>query len=89
MRKGRESLKVVNEPEKYFVIREFEEGWGMDEVECEEQIFDYCLEVLFIPEEKIDDLAMNEDSHLEISLTDLEYEDVTEDWYANLFKMSK
>ena len=89
MRKGRESLKVVNEPEKYFVIREFEEGWGMDEVECEEQVYDYCFEVLFVPEEKIEDLSINEDSHLEISLTDLEYEDVTEDWYANLFKMSK
>ena len=36
-------MKVVNEPEKYFVIREFEEGWGMDDVECEEQIFDYLF----------------------------------------------
>ena len=82
-------MKAVNEPESYFVIREFEEGWGMDDVECEEQIYDYCLEVLFIPEDKIEDLSMNADSDLEINLTDLEYEDVTEDWYINLFKISK
>jgi len=82
-------LKIVNEPEKYFVISEFEEGWGMEEVECEEQIYDYCLDVLFIPEEKIEDLAMNEESYLEITLKDLEIEDIAEDWYVNLFKMSR
>lgn len=82
-------MKIVNEPEKYFVISEFEEGWGMDDVECEEQVYDYCIEVLFIPEEKIDDLSMNDESNLEINLTDLEYEDIAEDWYVNLCKLSK
>ncbi len=82
-------MKVVSEPECYFVIRQFEEGWGMEDVECEEQIYDYCLEVLFIPEEKIEELSMNSDSELEINLTGLEYEDLTEDWYINLFRISK
>ncbi|PIF04294.1 MAG: hypothetical protein CSA86_02760 [Arcobacter sp.] len=61
----------------------------MEDVECEEQIYDYCLEVLFIPEEKIEELSMNSDSELEINLTGLEYEDLTEDWYINLFRISK
>jgi hypothetical protein len=82
-------LKLVNEPERYFIIHQFEEGWGMDDVECEEQVYDYCLEVLFIPEDKIEELTMNVDSALEISLSNLEYEDLSEDWYINLYKISK
>jgi len=82
-------LKLKNEAEKYFVIQEFEEGWGMDDVVCEEQLYAYCLDVLFIPEEKIEDLTMNEESYLEVNLENLEYDDVSEDWYVNLYKMSK
>ena len=82
-------MKIVNEPEKYFVISEFEEGWGMEEIECEEQLYDYCTEVLFIPEEKIDELAISGETYLELTLKYLEPEDLGEDWYVNLFKMSK
>jgi hypothetical protein len=78
----------MKELEKYFLIDEFEEGWGMHDVDCEEQLFDYCVEVLFIPEEKIDELSMRADG-LEIILKDLELEDITEDWYVNLVKESK
>lgn len=78
----------MKEIEKYFLISDFEEGWGMDEVVCEEQLIDYCSEVLFIPDEKIEDLNMRADS-LEIILKDLEIEDVAEDWYVNLLKNSK
>ena len=46
----------MKELEKYFLLDEFEDGWGMDdEFICEEQLFDYCVEVLFIPDEKIDE----------------------------------
>ena len=49
----------MKELEKYFLLDEFEDGWGMDdEFICEEQLFDYCVEVLFIPDEKIDELNL-------------------------------
>ena len=52
----------MKELEKYFLLDEFEDGWGMDdEFICEEQLFDYCVEVLFIPDEKIDELNMRND----------------------------
>lgn len=79
----------MKELEKYFLIDEFEEGWGMeDEFICEEQLFDYCTEALFIPDEKIEELNMI-DNELEIVLKDLELEDLSEDWYVNLQKSSK
>ena len=66
----------MKELEKYFLLDEFEDGWGMDdEFICEEQLFDYCVEVLFIPDEKIDELNMRNDE-LEIVLKDLELEDI-------------
>ncbi|BAK72725.1 MAG: hypothetical protein AB7S49_05080 [Arcobacter sp.] len=75
--------------EKYFLIEDFEDGWGMeDEFICEEQLFDYCVEALFIPDEKIEELNMI-DGELEIFLKDLDVEDISEDWYVNLIKNSK
>lgn len=82
-------MKIVTEPERYFIINKFEEGWGMEEFECEEQLYDYCVEALFIPEEKIEELNMDEQYNLEIILKDIEVEDISEDWYVELFKMSK
>lgn len=79
----------MKELERYFLIDEFEDGWGMeDEFICEEQLFEYCIEALFIPEEKIDELNMI-GSELEIVLRDLELEDINDDWYVNLVKNSK
>lgn len=43
----------MKEFEKYFIIDEFEDGWGMENVESEEQLYDYCTEVLFIPDDKM------------------------------------
>lgn len=75
--------------EKYFLIEDFEDGWGMeDEFICEEQLFDYCVEALFIPDEKIEELNMI-GGELEIVLKDLDVEDISEDWYVNLIKNSK
>lgn len=82
-------MKSFNEPERYFIIDDFEEGWGMEDVVCEEQLFDYCIEALLIPDEKIEELNMNESYFLEITLKDIEIDDVSEDWYVNLRKISK
>lgn len=77
---------MIERVRKIFLLDEFEDGWGMDdEFICEEQLFDYCVEVLFIPDEKIDELNMRNDE-LEIVLKDLELEDMHEDWYVNLLK---
>ncbi|CAM3444927.1 hypothetical protein [Arcobacter aquimarinus] len=79
----------MKELERYFLIDEFEDGWGMEDgFICEEQLFEYCTEALFIPEEKIDELNMI-GSELEIVLRDLELEDINDDWYVNLVKNSK
>jgi hypothetical protein len=78
----------MKEFEKYFIIDEFESGWGMENVESEEQLFDYCTEVLFIPDDKIEELNMKDDE-LEIILADLENEDINDDWYVNLLKNAK
>ncbi|AGR77020.1 hypothetical protein [Aliarcobacter butzleri] len=78
----------MKEFEKYFIIDEFEDGWGMENVESEEQLFDYCTEVLFIPDDKIEELNMKDDE-LEIILADLESEDINDDWYVNLLKNAK
>lgn len=79
----------MKEFERYFLIEEFEDGWGMeDDFICEEQLFEYCTEALFIPDEKIEELNMIT-GELEIVLKDLELEDMNEDWYVNLLKNSK
>ncbi|MCT7570004.1 hypothetical protein [Aliarcobacter butzleri] len=78
----------MKEFEKYFIINEFEDGWGMENVESEEQLYDYCTEVLFIPDDKIEELNMKDDE-LEIILADLENEDINDDWYVNLLKNAK
>lgn|GEM_PF-920126 len=81
-------MKTITDFEKYFIISEFEDGWGMeDDVVFEEQLFDYCTEALFIPDEKIEELNM-EQLGLEITLCDLDMDDVKEDWYVNLLKSS-
>ncbi|QDF28283.1 hypothetical protein [Halarcobacter anaerophilus] len=81
-------MKRVIDYEKYFIISEFEEGWGMEDIVCDEQLYDYCLEALFIPEEKIEELSYTANG-LEIILCDLESEDISEDWYVNLLKTAK
>ncbi|RXJ60930.1 hypothetical protein CRV04_00735 [Candidatus Marinarcus aquaticus] len=75
----------MNDHERYFIINEFEEGWGMEDIVCEEQLFDYCIEVLFIPEKKIEELNMTHEG-LEIILHNLKINDLTEDWYVHLSK---
>ncbi|WP_121626237.1 hypothetical protein [Poseidonibacter antarcticus] len=78
----------MKEFEKYFLMDNFEEGWGVQTADCEELLIDYCIEALFIPEEKIEELTMVE-GEMEIVLKDLEIDDVNDDWYVNLLKNSK
>ncbi len=81
-------MKTISEPERYFVVSEFEEGWGMEDVQCEEQLFDYCIEALLVPDEKIAELNLDDSYNMEISLQNLTIEDIAEDWYVNLMKIS-
>lgn len=78
----------MRELEKYFIVDSFEEGWGIDEYAYEELLFDYCVEALFIPPEKIEELQMIGEL-LEITLCELELDDSAEDWYINLHKINK
>ncbi len=78
---------MKQEIEKYFIIDEFEDGWGIDELYHEELLYDYCQDALFIPVEYIEELTMKSFG-LEIYLTDLTLEDIYEDWYSNLFRLS-
>lgn len=81
-------MKRILDYEIFFVINEFEEGMGMDDVVCDEQLYDYCIEALFIPEEKIENLNFTANG-LEILLHDIDIEDISDDWYVNLLKTSK
>lgn len=73
--------------ERYFVINEFEEGYHQEEFIYEETMFEYCTEALYIPEDKIEELEYK-DSNIEIYLSNLDEEDITDDWYVNLCKNS-
>lgn len=73
--------------ETYFIITNFEDGWREEEFIYEETLFDYCIEVLDIPEEKILEIQYSNDT-MELTLTNMEIEDTIEDWYVNLYKVS-
>ncbi|XPV69575.1 MAG: hypothetical protein ACNI25_03155 [Halarcobacter sp.] len=82
-------MKTISESEGYFLLCEFEDGWGMEDIDSEEQLYLYCIEALYIPEEKIEDLNLSDTYCLEINLKDLDKEDLDEDWYVNLLRISK
>jgi len=73
--------------ETYFLLTTFEDGWREEEFIYDEVVFDYCVEVLDIPEEKIKEAIYSEQG-MEINLTSLEAEDTADDWYVNLHKIS-
>lgn len=72
---------------KYMVLNEFEDGWDMNPIDHEELFVEYCMDVLYIPEEYLEEVTFN-DNGLEIVLAGLLYEDLSEDWYINLLKIS-
>jgi len=73
--------------ETYFLLTTFEDGWREEEFIYDEVVFDYCVEALEIPEEKIEEATYGNEG-IEINLTSLEKEDLTDDWYVNLHKIS-
>lgn len=73
--------------ERFFVIDKFEDGYRQEEFIHEETLFEYCSDVLFIPLKNIEELDYNEYS-LEISLINLDQEDILDDWYVNLSRIS-
>lgn len=72
---------------RYFVINEFEDGWDISELSYDEVIYEYCIDVLFIPEENIEETQLHSDG-LEITLHNLQADDLSEDWFTNLKRIS-
>ena len=71
----------------YFTITSLDGGYSWKDFAIEENAYDYCTDVLDIPEEAIDYLEILDDS-LEISLFE-DTELVDEDWYAQLISIAK
>lgn len=72
---------------KYFLITQFEDGWDINELSYDEVLYEYCLDVLFIPEHNIEETSFLSDG-LEICLHQLNEDDLSEDWFTNLRKIS-
>lgn len=73
--------------EEYFLINSFEDGYRHSEFEYEEVVLEYCVEALFIPEEKILNVIYIPEG-IEITLHDLEIDDIKDDWYVNLQRLN-
>lgn len=73
---------------KFVTLNEFEDGWDIDKYAHEDLLYEYCLDALFIPEDNLDELAMNDNGILEIVFKDLELEDLREDWFTYLQKIA-
>lgn len=73
--------------ETYFLLTTFEDGWREEEFIYDEVVMDYCIEALEIPEEKIEEASYSAVG-IEINLGSLEKDDITDDWYVNLHKIS-
>ncbi|WP_296824787.1 hypothetical protein [Sulfurovum sp.] len=75
--------------ESIFVVNKFEEGW--DTKELIQDIFtqeEYCIQALEIPDEKIYGTEMIGQDLLEIVLTDISENELNDDWYINLTRIS-
>jgi len=72
--------------ENIFVIKKFEDGWEMRDLEDIDTQEMYCLESLEIPDEKIYGTEIVNNG-LEIILTDLSRNELNEDWYVNLNRL--
>lgn len=74
--------------EECFLIKEFEDGYDIHDLIHEDIAYCYCEEVLEIPEEKIESIQMT-DEGMEIQLQSLEVEDIQDDWFVNLHKITR
>ncbi len=72
--------------EEFFVIgrRKLDKSWNLKDLYEPNNAFDYCEQILDIPEEYIMDAEMSSDG-LEITLVDINDE---EDWYMQLRRVS-
>jgi hypothetical protein len=75
--------------ESVFMINKFEDGWDLSElandIYAQEE---YCIEALEIPDEKIYGTEMIGNGLLEVVLTDIQKNELSEDWYINLTRVS-
>jgi len=73
--------------ESIFVVNRFESSVNVaemyDDVYAQES---YCIDVLEIPDEKIYGTEMIGKALLQVVLSDIEKEELNEDWYVNLYR---
>ena len=73
--------------EEYFLISEFEDGFVVDDFIYEDAAIEYCNTALDIPVEKIQSTVLGTEG-LEICLSGLDTEDLQDDWFVNLCRIS-
>ncbi|HHD79922.1 MAG TPA: hypothetical protein ENK98_09890 [Epsilonproteobacteria bacterium] len=75
--------------ESIFVVKKFEEGWDTEELIHDTFIQEeYCIHALEIPDDKIYGTEMIGNGLLEIVLTDISKNELNDDWYINLSRVS-
>ncbi|MGC9350898.1 MAG: hypothetical protein ACP5D3_02820 [Sulfurovum sp.] len=75
--------------ESVFMIKKFDDGWEPSELA--QDIYaqeEYCIEALEIPDDKIYGTEMIGKDLLEVVLTDIQQNELSEDWYINLTRVS-
>ncbi|MDD3500765.1 hypothetical protein [Sulfurovum sp.] len=74
--------------ESIFMIKKFDDGWDINQltndIYAQEE---YCIEALEIPDEKIYGTEMVANGLLEVVLTDIQKNELNEDWYINLMRV--
>ncbi len=73
--------------EEYFLINDFEDGYNIDDLVYEDAAMEYCSTALDIPTEKIQATTLTAEG-LELSLYHLTNEDIQDDWFVNLCRIS-
>ena len=72
--------------EEFFVIgrRKLDKSWSLNDLHEPNNAFDYCEQILDIPEEYLIDAEMSAEG-LEVTIVDA---DEKEDWYVQLKRVS-
>lgn len=78
---------MENKMEEYFLISEFEDGYDIEDLAHEDAALEYCSTALYIPIEKIQNTSLTSEG-LELSLFNLNSEDIQDDWFVNLCRIS-
>lgn len=73
--------------ENIFLFNTFEDGWNINDLQDIDAQEAYCVFALEIPDEKIYGTEIL-DYGLEVILTDIEKNELNEDWYVNLHRIS-